>query len=253
MGIDSKTDDAIEKEEKEEIVYGNEREDYVSQIKYETVTKVESEESKCEDLIEKGEESKKEDSVEDVQQSEDEHISVIDDYKKVEVEKNDVIKNEDVFDVKEKEDVQKSDNTEISVINDCMVSEVLKNDDMEIRKDDVFEKEEKEDVIDVNERVHEQETDDAEISVMDDRKNLEVGKNDIMEIKTADEIEKEEKEDDKETRIDNAIENDKQEDVIDLNEIEVEQQTYDAEISVIDDCKNLEIGKNDIMEIKTLE
>merc|ERR1711915_652886 len=98
---DSKTDDVIEKEEKEEIVYGNEREDYVSQIKSETVTKVELEESKCEDLIEKGEELKKEDSVEDFQQSEDEHISLIDEYKKVEVEKNDVIKNEDVFDVNE--------------------------------------------------------------------------------------------------------------------------------------------------------
>merc|ERR1711915_527855 len=115
-------------------------------------------------------ELKKEDSVEDLQQSEDEHISVIDDYKKVVVEKNDVIKNEDVFDVSEKEDVQQSDNAEISVIDDCMVSEVLKNDDMEIIKDDVFEKEEKEDIIDVNERVHEQETDDAETSVMDDCK-----------------------------------------------------------------------------------
>merc|ERR1712228_577718 len=91
-----------------------------------------------------------------------------------------------------------------------------------------LEKEEKEDIIDVNERVHEQETDDAETSVMDDCKNLEVGKNDIMEIKTDDQIEKEEKEDDKETRTVNVIENDKHEDVIDLNEIEVEQQTYDV-------------------------
>merc|ERR1712228_635056 len=114
-----------------------------------------------------------------------------------------------------------------------------------------LEKEEKEVIIDVNERVYEQETDDAETSVMDDCKNLEVGKNDIMEIKTEDEIEKEEKEDDKEKRTDNAIENDEQEDVIDLNEIEVEQQTYDAEISVIDDCKNLEVGKNENIEIKT--
>merc|ERR1711915_871289 len=139
----------------------------------------------------------------------------------------------------------------ISAIDDCIVSEVLKNDDMEIRKDDVFEKEEKEDIIDMNQRVHEQETDDAEKSVMDDCKNLEVGKNDIMEIKTDDEIEKEDKEDDKETRTVNVIENDEQEDVIDLNEIEVEQQTYDAEISVIDDCKNLEVGKNENIEIKT--
>merc|ERR1711915_841643 len=130
-----------------------------------------------------------------------------------------------VFDVNEKEDVQQSDNAEISVIDDCMVSEVLKNDDMEIRKDDVFEKE---DIIDVNERVHEQETDDAETSVMDDYKNLEVGNNDIREIKADDEIEKEEKEDDEETRTVNVIENDEQEDVIDLNEIEVEQQTYDV-------------------------
>merc|ERR1711915_468138 len=222
---DSKTDDVIDKEEKEEIVYGSERENYVSQIKSETVTKVESEELRCEDLIEKGEELKKEDSVKDVQQSVDEHISVIDDNKKDEVEKNDVIKNEDVFDVNEKEDVQQSDNAEISVIDECMVSEVLKNDDMEIRKDDVFEKE---DIIDVNERVHEQETDDAETSVMDDYKNLEVGKNDIREIKADDKIEKEEKGDDKETRIVNVIENDEQEDIIDLNEIEVEQQTYDV-------------------------
>merc|ERR1711915_287391 len=96
----------------------------------------------------------------------------------------------------------------ISVIDDCIVSEVLKNDDMEIRKDDVFEKEEKEDIIDLNERVHEQETDDAETSFMDDCKILEVGKYDIMEIKTDDEIEKEEKEDDKETRTVNVIEND---------------------------------------------
>merc|ERR1711915_1136218 len=107
-----------------------------------------------------------------------------------------------VFDVNEKEDVQQSDNAEISVIDDCMVSEVLKNDDKEIRKDDVFEKE---DIIDVNERVHEQETDDAETSVMDDYKNLEVGKNDITEIKADDEIEKEEKENDKGTRTVNVI------------------------------------------------
>merc|ERR1712228_804274 len=124
-------------------------------------TKVESEESKCEGVIEKGEELKKEDSVEDVQQSEDERISVIDDYKKVEVEKN----------------------------------EVVKNNDMKIRKDGIIEKEEKEDVIDVNERVYEQETDDAEISVIDDCKNLEVRKHGIMEIKTDDEIKKEEMED----------------------------------------------------------
>merc|ERR1711915_932723 len=56
---------------------------------------------------------------------------------------------------------------------------------------------------------------------------------------------------DKETRTDNAIENDEQEDGIDLNEIGVEQQTYDAEISVIDDCKNLEVGKNENIEMKT--
>merc|ERR1711915_1091272 len=144
---DSKTDDVIDKEEKEEIVHGSEREDYVSQIKSETVTKVESEESKCEGVIEKGEELKKEDSVEDVQQNEDDRISVIDDYKKVEVGKNDVIEKEDVFDVNEKEDVQQSDNAEISVI-------------------------------DVNERLYEQETDDAEISEIDDCKNLEVRKHD---------------------------------------------------------------------------
>ena len=39
------------------------------------------------------------------------------------------------------------------------------------------------------------------------------------------------------------------EDVIDLNEIEAEQQKDGAEISVIDDSKNLEVGKNDNIEI----
>merc|ERR1711915_1073102 len=96
---DIKADDVIEKEEKEDIVYGTEREDHVFQMNSETVTKVESEESNCKEVIEKGEELKKEDSVEYVQQSEDEHISVIDDYKKVEVEKNDDMekKSDDVF------------------------------------------------------------------------------------------------------------------------------------------------------------
>merc|ERR1711915_666832 len=126
------------------------------------------------------------DSVEDdkneyVQQTDDMDISVINDSKKLEVEKNHVI-GKNVINVNEREDVQQADVAKIFVV------------------DDVFEEEEKEDIIDVNERVHEQETDDAETSVMDDCKNLEVGKNDIMEIKTDDEIEKEEKEDDKETR-----------------------------------------------------
>merc|ERR1711915_1002551 len=103
--------------------------------------------------------------------------------------------------------------------------------------------------IDLNEIEVEQQTYDAEISVIDDSKNLEGGKNENIEIKTDDENEKEEKEDDKETRTDNVINN--EEDVIDLNEIEVEQQTYDAEIFVIDDCKNLEVGKNENIEIKT--
>merc|ERR1711915_803588 len=224
-------------------------------MKSEAVTEVESENTNSIDVIEKGEEFKMADSVEDdkneyVQQTDDMDISVINDSKKLEVEENHVI-GKDVINVNEREDVQQSDNAEISVIDDCMISKVLKNDDIEIRKDDAFEKEEKEDVTNVNERVHEQETDDAEISVMDDCKNLEVGMNYIMEIKTDDEIEKEEKEDDKETRPVNVIENDEQEDVIDLNEIEVEQQTYDAEISVIDDCKNLEVGKNENIEIKT--
>merc|ERR1711915_532617 len=84
-----KIDGVIEKEEKEDDVYGTEREDHVSQMNSETVTKVESEESNCKEVIEKGEKLKKEDSVKYVQQSEDELISVIDDYKKVEVEKND--------------------------------------------------------------------------------------------------------------------------------------------------------------------
>merc|ERR1711915_441368 len=98
-----------------DIVDGSEREDHISQIK--------SENSKSEDVIEKGEEFKMEDSVEDdkneyVQQTDDAEISVINDSKKLEVEKNDVIEKEDV--------------AEISVIYDCLVPEVEKNDDMEI-------------------------------------------------------------------------------------------------------------------------
>merc|ERR1712142_34035 len=88
--------------------------------------------------------------------------------------------------------------------------------------------------IDINERDVEQQTVDAEISV-----TLEVEKNDNIEI-----IEKEEKEDGKETRSDNVIENEEQEDVIDINERGVEQQTVDAEISV-----TLEVEKKDKIEI----
>merc|ERR1711915_915303 len=58
-------------------------------------------------------------------------------------------------------------------------------------------------------------------------------------------------EDGEETRTDNFIENEEKEDVIDLNEIEVEQQKDAAAKSVIDDCMNLEVGKNDNIEIKT--
>merc|ERR1711915_901513 len=136
---------------------------------------------------------------------------------------------------------------------------------MEKRTDYVIEKEGKENVNDVK---------------------LETGSNDEKEIKTADLIMQEEKEDnieidtdavvekkeiydgrdirtyiidekvestrnnDTEIKIVNVIENDEQEYVIDLNEIEVKQQAYDAEISVIDDCKNLEVGKNENIEIK---
>merc|ERR1712142_1261311 len=88
--------------------------------------------------------------------------------------------------------------------------------------------------IDINERDVEQQTVDAEISV-----TLEVEKNDNIEI-----IEKEEKEDGKETRSDNVIENEEQEDVIDIKEREVEPQTVDAELSV-----TLEVEKNDNIEI----
>merc|ERR1711915_1115690 len=97
--------------------------------------------------------------------------------------------------------------------------------------------------IDVIDREVEQEKHDAEISFIDDCKSLEVGENDNMEIKTDNVIETEEKEDDKETRTDNVIEIEEKEDIIDVNGREVEQQTYDAEISV-----TLEVEKNDDIE-----
>merc|ERR1711915_715549 len=132
----------------------------------------------------------------------------------------------------------------MEIKTDDEIEKEEKEDDKNTRTDNAIENDEREDVIDLNEIEVEQQTYDAEISVIDDSKNLEVGKNENIEIKTDDGKEKEEKEDEKETRTDNVINN--EEDVIDLNEIEVEQQTYDAEISVIDDCKNLEVGKNDI-------
>merc|ERR1711915_784366 len=112
--------------------------DLVAQIKSETVTRVESEDSKSEDVIEKGEELKKEESLEDVknedvQQSDDVEISIIDDYKKLEDEKNDVIEKEDDISVKEREDVQDTVIAEIFFVDDCMVPEVERNDVMETR------------------------------------------------------------------------------------------------------------------------
>merc|ERR1711915_763609 len=253
--MEIRTDDSIQEEVKKDVIDEKleKEEDHVSHMNSETVTKVELEESNCKEVIEKGEELKKEDSVKDVQQSEDRHICVIDDYKKVEVEKNDFIEKEEVFDLNEKEDVQQSDNAEISVIDDIMeiktddeIEKEGKEDDKETRIDNAIENDKQEDVIDLNEIEVEQKTYDAEISVIDDCKNLEIGKNDIMEIKTDDENEKEEKEDEKETRTDNVINNEEQEDVIDINEREVEQQTDDAEISV-----TLEVEKNDDIGRKT--
>merc|ERR1711915_749077 len=100
---------------------------------------------------------------------------------------------------------QQTFDAEISVIDDCQNLEIGKNENIEIKTDDVNEKEEKEDeketrtnnvinneeqedVIDINEREVEQQTDDAEISV-----TLEVKKNNDIEKKTDDVIETEEK------------------------------------------------------------
>merc|ERR1712228_235622 len=149
--------------------------------------------SNSKDVIEKGEEFKMAESVEDdkneyVQQTDDMDISVINDSKKLEVEKNHVI-GKNVINVNEREDVQQTDVAEIFVVDDYMVPEVDKNNDMDIRKEDVIKKEENEDYIDVIDREVGQKTDDAEKSV-----KLEVEKNDDMEKRTDDVIEREGKE-----------------------------------------------------------
>merc|ERR1711915_526791 len=154
----------------------------------------------------------------------------------MEIRKDDVIEKEekeDVIDVNVRVDEQETD--------DDAIGKEEKEDGKETRTDNIIKNEEQEDVIDLNEREVERQKDDAEISVIDDCKNLEVGKNDNIEI-----IGKEEKEDGKETRSDNVIENEEQEDVFDLNGREVEQQTDDAEKS-----DNLEVEKNYDMEKKT--
>merc|ERR1712228_669570 len=105
------------------------------------------------------------------------------------------------IDLNEIEVEQQTYDAEISVIDDCKNLEVGKNENIEIKTDDVNEKEEQEVVIDINERDVEQQTDDAEISV-----TLEVEKNEDIEIKTDDVIEKEEKDDVLEIKTDVAIE-----------------------------------------------
>merc|ERR1711915_1022758 len=125
--------------------------------------------------------------------------------------------------------------------DDDEIGKEEKEDSKETRTDNIIKNEEQEDFIDLNEREVERQKDDAEIYVIDDCKNPEVGKNDNIEI-----IGKEEMEDGKETRSDNVIENEEQEDIFDLNGREVEQQTDDAEKS-----DNLEVEKNYDMEKKT--